>query len=260
MTACSVNSKCARGDSLYAFAALNLFKEDIDQTNYRGSLALTAAGITNATEGSGAFTSGTAQAYSREYDIHRQVTTLTSGVDYALDDKTKLSAIASYGHSDHNETLYAGSIFTFPGLSGTYSNTENGTNFTLNTNANLSKSGELEDQSSSGRRPSPHLPMTDNIETFRADINHNNFAFSEGFGLCRAASTFGSCIACSNNRPTITHCPLAQFTPSTRRWRAAANRVSMARRSPMSISTSTGPIPAPTASTPIRPRRPQAST
>jgi TonB-dependent receptor len=169
-------------DRLYGFIAANLFKEVMDQNNSRGSLALAASSITDATESAGNFTNGVAQAYSREYDINRRVLTITSGLDYALTDRSKASVVASYGDSNHDETLYQGSIFRYPHLSGSYAVGSNGVAFDLAPNSGL---GNPANWSVTPSSPAviTHLPMTDRIYTFRGDYNYNDFAFSDGLGF-----------------------------------------------------------------------------
>ena len=170
------------GDKFYGFATVDIFKEFIDQNNYRGGIALTASLISNATEGSGQFTGGTAQAYSRTYDIHREVQTFTTGFDYKVGDKSKLSVVASMGASEHVETLQSGATFNYTGLSGSYAFTPDAVNFNLTANSGLASPANwaVNPKTAAGVT---HLPMQDNVYTLRADYNYNNFSFSRGLGF-----------------------------------------------------------------------------
>jgi iron complex outermembrane receptor protein len=174
-------------DKFYSFLALNAFGEDIDQNNARGSFALPTTGVTATSDTSGTFTNGTAQAYSREYDIDRRVLTFTSGFDYAATDDSKLSVIASYGNSKHNETLWNGSQFKFPGLSGSYDIGANGTSISLAPAPGLADADNWKVTPSSAATIT-HLPMTDKIYTLRTDWSENNFPFSQGLGFSAGVS------------------------------------------------------------------------
>jgi TonB-dependent receptor len=176
-----------RGDRFYGFAALNLFKNDMEQDNYRGSLAITPASISNAVKGSGSFATASAQGFSRRYIISRDVKLFTTGFDYQAAARSKLSAVVSYGHSDHNETLWNSAPFLLSGLSGTYALSEQESRFTLAPNASLSDAANwrINPTANSGIT---YLPMTDKVATARLDYAYNAFAESQGFGFATGAT------------------------------------------------------------------------
>lgn len=175
------------GDRFYGFAAFNFFKLDMLQDNYRGGLAINSALVTNVAIGSGTFTGATAQAISRRYEINRQVATLTTGFDYQPSDLSKISVVASYGKSDHNEEVFGGSPFTFGGLNGNYVLGENEAVLTLAANPNLAVASNWRVNPATAS-VNTHLPMTDKVMTFRADFNQNTFSFSRGFGFAGGVS------------------------------------------------------------------------
>jgi iron complex outermembrane recepter protein len=174
-------------DRLYAFLAVNHFKGDISQINSRGGTAIVTANVSGATEAGGTFVSGTAQANSRRYDINRRVTTVTGGVELKLTDVSKLSATLSYGRSNHDETVWNGAFFSYTGLSGSYAQTPNAVQLTINPNAGLgiASNWRINPANASGIT---RLPMTDNVYTGRLDYNHNNFDHSRGFGFSAGVS------------------------------------------------------------------------
>lgn len=171
-----------RGDRFYGFAALNLFKADMEQDNYRGSLAITPSSITDAAKGSGAFSTASAQGISRRYVISRDVKVFTTGFDYQPAALSKLSAVVSVGHSDHNETLWNSAPFLFSGLSGTYALAERGSSFTLAPNANLADPANWRVNPSTNSTIT-YLPMTDKVTTARLDYAYNAFPGSRGLGF-----------------------------------------------------------------------------
>lgn len=169
-------------DQFYAFLGVNHFVGDISQINSRAGTSIATANVSGATEGGGNFVSGTAQANSRRYDINRQVTTVTSGLDYKLTDTSKLSGTLSYGRSDHDETVWNGAFFSYAGLSGNYRQAGNSVDLTINANPGLgvASNWRINPANTSGIT---RLPMTDDVYTARLDYNLNNFEHSRGLGF-----------------------------------------------------------------------------
>jgi len=169
-------------DRFYGFAEMTYFNNDIFQNNYRGGLSINSANVNNATEGAGRFTGGSAQAYSRTYDISRELWTATAGGEIKVTDNSKLKAVGSFEHSTHDETLENGAIYQFSGLSGTYGIGANQVDIALDPSTGLSSPANWA-ASPSAAASITHLPMTDRVYTGRLDYNLNSFAFSKGFGL-----------------------------------------------------------------------------
>lgn len=206
-------------DTLYAFLVGTRFKADISQLNYRGGINITPASVTNATESGGDFTGGSARANSRRYDINREVTTLTGGVEYALTESSKISATLAYGHSNHDETVWNSGFFAYNGLSGRYNFGRDAVDFALTPNAGLSNPANWAFSGTSGIT---RLPMTDDVYTGRLDYQNNNFELSRGFGF--ATGVFARRLdrsflqsALNYTLPTGVNWNLSNFLPSSGR-------------------------------------------
>lgn len=170
-------------DSFYGFANVTYFNEQIRQDNYYGGIAINPTFVTNASEGSGNFTNGTAQAFAREYDLSRKLLTGTVGAEFKVTDVSKLSLVGSLESSHHNEDVRVGSTFAFNNLAGQYNIGQEGGRFTLTPVPAGLNDPALWTGNPASPAQATHLPMQDKVYTLRADYNHNNFDFSRGLGF-----------------------------------------------------------------------------
>ncbi|MDM3872211.1 TonB-dependent receptor [Porticoccus sp. W117] len=168
-------------DSLYAFAAVNLFKEDRFDTFNDTGIFVSAGNVTNATSNTGDFTGGAAVIQFEEFNLDRDTFQLSTGVDYRIGDVSSVEFRAGYTNYDHNEFFNRSTQWRTFNLSGSY-NISDDTPQVLLDQASLASLTPDNLQARTNRGFDFLIPHEDDVYSISGIYRYNSHSSSEGFG------------------------------------------------------------------------------
>lgn len=170
-----------RADKLYAFLAVDYFRDRETDQFYRTGPFITGSAATNVATGLGAFKNVVDESYLESYWLDRRTTLVSSGVDYRLDDKSALTLRAAFTNYDHHERDSTGEKFQFSTVTGSYSLTDTSADVALNPNAALSNPANWIYRNRAAQEKI--IPDRDDVYSSGIDFDHNTYRDARGLGF-----------------------------------------------------------------------------
>lgn len=173
-------------NELYGFASLSYYTENNSNTFNRSGFFIFNDSVTNATATSGDFAGAAGIVFTEPFTVDRDTLLFSSGLDYRIGDLTSLTVRMGYVNYNHDEVFSRSTQFrAFEGFNGSYDLSGDQPVFNLDdTSLTAYQDPSLFFGRTGGTRSFDFLiPHEDDVYSVRAQLDHNIFAGSEGFGL-----------------------------------------------------------------------------